>query len=156
MPMICSCHTEKTLLGIGSTNIPTPCSTCNQMPVCRLRCLQMFLFVFLARNKSKDLQRMRAVSKYLVGLRVPTALLIFPEGTDLSPSNHQKSLDFARKEGLAEYQYVLHPKVRANNVDCIPTWRRHGQEYALTSQCLDFHRVLHRVMAGGPRGAQSS
>lgn len=72
---------------------------------------QMLLFVFLARNKSKDLRRVREISRYLVGLGVPTTLLIFPEGTDLSPSNHQKSLEFARKEGLAEYRYVLHPKV---------------------------------------------
>lgn len=71
----------------------------------------MFLFVFLARNKSKDVRRVRDICDYLVALEVPTTMLIFPEGTDLSPSNQQKSLDFARKEGLAEYQYVLHPKV---------------------------------------------
>ncbi|CAM9850945.1 unnamed protein product [Pylaiella littoralis] len=73
---------------------------------------QMLLFVFLKRDKAKDLQRVREISDYLVELHLPTTLLIFPEGTDLSPSNHQKSLAFARKEGLAEYLYVLHPKVR--------------------------------------------
>lgn len=72
----------------------------------------MLLFVFLKRDKAKDLQRVREISDYLVRLNLPTTLLIFPEGTDLSPSNHQKSLAFARKEGLAEYLYVLHPKVR--------------------------------------------
>lgn len=72
---------------------------------------QMLLFVFLKRDKSKDLQRVREISDYLVCLNVPTTLLIFPEGTDLSPSNLLKSLQFAKKEGLAEYQYVLHPKV---------------------------------------------
>lgn len=72
---------------------------------------QMLLFVFLKRDKSKDLQRVREISDYLVCLNVPTTLLIFPEGTDLSPSNLLKSLLFAKKEGLAEYQYVLHPKV---------------------------------------------
>lgn len=72
----------------------------------------MLLFVFLARNKGKDLKRVREISNYLVGLNVATTLLIFPEGTDLSPSNHEKSLQFAKKEGLPEYQYVLHPKVR--------------------------------------------
>lgn len=76
----------------------------------------MFLFVFLARNKSKDVSRVRDICEYLVGLEVPTTMLIFPEGTDLSPSNHQKSLDFARKEGLAEYQYVLHPKVSIRSI----------------------------------------
>ena len=56
---------------------------------------------------------MREISEYLVCLNLPTTLLIFPEGTDLSPSNHLKSLAFAKREGLAEYQYVLHPKVRS-------------------------------------------
>ncbi|CBJ33474.1 Lysocardiolipin acyltransferase [Ectocarpus siliculosus] len=73
---------------------------------------QMLLFVFLKRDKTKDLQRVREISDYLVGLDMPTTLLLFPEGTDLSPNNHLKSLAFAKKEGLAEYQYVLHPKVR--------------------------------------------
>ncbi len=72
----------------------------------------MLLFVFLKRDKSKDLQRVREISEYLVYLNLPTTLLIFPEGTDLSPPNHLKSLAFAKREGLAEYQYVLHPKVR--------------------------------------------
>ncbi|CAM9576845.1 unnamed protein product [Ectocarpus fasciculatus] len=73
---------------------------------------QMLLFVFLKRDKAKDLQRVREISDYLVGLNMPTTLLLFPEGTDLSPNNHLKSLAFAKKQGLAEYQYVLHPKVR--------------------------------------------
>lgn len=73
--------------------------------------MQMLLFIFLARNKAKDVRRLREICGYLVSLGVPTTLLIFPEGTDLSPSNHLKSLDFAKEQGLAEYQYVLHPKV---------------------------------------------
>ncbi|CAM9267777.1 unnamed protein product, partial [Hapterophycus canaliculatus] len=73
---------------------------------------QMLLFVFLKRDKAKDVQRVREISNYLVDLGLKTTLLIFPEGTDLSPSNHLKSLAFAKKAGLAEYQYVLHPKVR--------------------------------------------
>ena len=71
----------------------------------------MLLFVFLARNKAKDVRRVREISEYLVGLNAASTLLIFPEGTDLSPSNHEKSIQFAKKEGLAEYQYLLHPKV---------------------------------------------
>lgn len=73
--------------------------------------LQMLLYVFMARNKAKDVRRVRDISEYLVGLNAPVTLLIFPEGTDLSPSNHEKSLQFAKKEGLEEYQYLLHPKV---------------------------------------------
>lgn len=74
---------------------------------------QMLLFVFLKRDKAKDVKRVREISNYLVDLGLKTTLLIFPEGTDLSPSNHLKSLAFAKKARLAEYQYVLHPKVSA-------------------------------------------
>ena len=71
----------------------------------------MLLFIFLARKKAKDVRRLDEICDYLIGLKVPTTMLIFPEGTDLSPSNHLKSLGFAKKQGLAEYQYMMHPKV---------------------------------------------
>lgn len=77
----------------------------------------MLLFVFLARDKSKDVRRVREICDYLMDLKIATTLLIFPEGTNWSRSNQVKSLAFAKKEGLAEYQYVLHPKVR-------PVWFR--------------------------------
>lgn len=93
----------------------------------------MFLFVFLARNKAKDVRRVREISQYLVGLHVATTLLIFPEGTDLSPSNHQKSLQFAKKEGLAEYQYVLHPKV------CTKSQNVHN---VMCCVCVDSHALI--------------
>lgn len=88
--------------------MPSPLLYC---AIAFLIALQMLLYVFMARNKAKDVQRVRDISEYLVGLNAPVTLLIFPEGTDLSPSNHGKSLQFAKKEGLEEYQYLLHPKV---------------------------------------------
>jgi len=35
---------------------------------------------------------------------------LFPEGTDLSPSNVIRSNKYAEKNNLPNYKYVLHPK----------------------------------------------
>ena len=43
--------------------------------------------------------------------RSPYALLLFPEGTDLSDENKQRGHVFAESRGLQLYNYVLHPRV---------------------------------------------
>ena len=53
--------------------------------------MQAFLFIFLARNdREGDLKRLRARLTHMVGHGDDVALLLFPEGTDLSPSNQEK------------------------------------------------------------------
>lgn len=37
-------------------------------------------------------------------------ILLFPEGTDLSPSNIVRSNKYADKNNLPNYKHVLHPK----------------------------------------------
>lgn len=73
---------------------------------------QAFLFPFLSRkDRTKDLAAVRDRIRH--ALRVSTSPLvvaIFPEGTDLSPTNRDKSLAFARARGLAEWQTVLVPR----------------------------------------------
>ncbi|CAM9676502.1 unnamed protein product [Choristocarpus tenellus] len=73
--------------------------------------MQMFLFIFLARDRRRDVVHIRRVARYLNHHKVPTALLIFPEGTDLSANNLKKSQAFAAVKGLPQYKYLLHPKV---------------------------------------------
>jgi len=73
--------------------------------------MQSFMFVFLARDKSKDLQHMENVLSYYTSNSQPPSLILFPEGTDLSPRNIAKSDTFAAQNGLPKYKYVLHPKV---------------------------------------------
>jgi len=69
---------------------------CNSYPfVCR-------------KDRNKDLETLRRVSFLGGGLKL--ALLLFPEGTDLSDSNLQKSHAHAEKEGLSKYTQVLHPR----------------------------------------------
>ncbi|EKX36980.1 hypothetical protein GUITHDRAFT_116847 [Guillardia theta CCMP2712] len=73
--------------------------------------MQSFLFVFLARDKSIDLKHMGEMLGYHTNNKLPLSLILFPEGTDLSPHNMAKSDAFASQNGLTKYRHVLHPKV---------------------------------------------
>ena len=42
----------------------------------------------------------------------PVQLLFFPEGTDLSPSNKEKGHQYAEKNNLPKYDYVLYPRTK--------------------------------------------
>lgn len=73
--------------------------------------MQCFLFVFLVRDKSKDLQHMQEVIGYHTQNGHPVTLILFPEGTDLSRNNLIESNAYAAQKGLPKYRHVLHPKV---------------------------------------------
>ena len=74
--------------------------------------MQAFLFVFLSRrDRDADLGTLRSVLSYCAhGLREPTAFLLFPEGTDLSASNLEKSREWAAKRGVAPFDHLLLPR----------------------------------------------
>lgn len=74
--------------------------------------MQGFRFLFLSRVWSKDSAHMHTLLSSFSQSNYPLQLLIFPEGTDLSYSNKQKSHIYAEKSGLAKYEYVLHPRVK--------------------------------------------
>ena len=38
-------------------------------------------------------------------------MVYFPEGTDLHPGGIKRSREFAEKNNLPQYEYVLHPRV---------------------------------------------
>ncbi len=40
----------------------------------------------------------------------PWQVMLFPEGTDLTARTKARSDEFARKNGVECYQYVLHPR----------------------------------------------
>lgn len=73
---------------------------------------QILLFVFLSRNWATDKGYLHHLLAYLVDCKYPYQLLIFPEGTDLSDSNKKKSHDFAAKNELRKYEYVMHPRTK--------------------------------------------
>jgi hypothetical protein len=50
---------------------------------------------------------MRELLQYTVRHAYATTLLLFPEGTDLSASNLEKSKKFAESKGITPTHYVL-------------------------------------------------
>lgn len=72
--------------------------------------MQLALYIFLKRNRENDLPHISKMLAYLTSLRTVPSLLLFPEGTDLSQSNIEKSNRFATENNLPQYQQVLHPK----------------------------------------------
>ena len=74
--------------------------------------MQSFLFIFISRKWSADERVIKKTISYFTETEFPLQLLIFPEGTDLSNSNKEKSHSYAEKNGLQKYDYVLHPKKR--------------------------------------------
>lgn len=75
-------------------------------------CMQMLLYIFLTRkNKDGDISHITRTLNYLsLTSNTPPSILIFPEGTDLSPSNVVKSHNFAKSKSLPELSFVLYPK----------------------------------------------
>uniref|UniRef100_A0A673HW31 Acyltransferase C-terminal domain-containing protein n=1 Tax=Sinocyclocheilus rhinocerous TaxID=307959 RepID=A0A673HW31_9TELE len=47
---------------------------------------------------------------YFCHIKEPLQLLLFPEGTDLTENTRARSDEFAEKNGLPKYEYVLHPR----------------------------------------------
>lgn len=81
---------------------------------------QILHHIFLSRNKDQDIPYIRKTMSYLLHADKKSLFLLFPEGTDLSPSNLSRSLEFAKEKGLREYKKVLYPKP-AGFVACLRT-----------------------------------
>ncbi|XP_011310828.1 lysocardiolipin acyltransferase 1 [Fopius arisanus] len=72
--------------------------------------MQMNGFLYITRRWEKDKDRLSRTLDYLVALQRRTQLLIFPEGTDLTPTSKSKSDRYAEKNNLPLYSHTLHPK----------------------------------------------
>jgi lysocardiolipin and lysophospholipid acyltransferase len=107
--------------------------------------MQFFLFLFLRRAWERDAAHIASLLGYFRAHGEPLSLLLFPEGTDLSPSNVAKSNAFAAKAGAPAYDYVLHPRTRGF-VHCLRELRAGGGAappavdalYDITLGYLDF------------------
>lgn len=74
--------------------------------------MQTLLYVFVSRKgKDQDVEHIGKTTEYLCNTGERPTMFLFPEGTDLSPSNKAKSKVYAEREGLPEMDYVLYPKV---------------------------------------------
>ncbi|XP_039605518.1 lysocardiolipin acyltransferase 1 isoform X1 [Polypterus senegalus] len=92
--------------------------------------MQVAAFIFIQRRWEEDRHHMEAMLDYFCDIREPLQLLLFPEGTDLTPNTQARSDEFAEKNGLQRYEYVLHPRTtgftfiverlrRGDNLDAI-------------------------------------
>ncbi|KEG11149.1 putative acetyltransferase [Trypanosoma grayi] len=71
--------------------------------------MQLFRYMFLSRRWDKDeemIQQMISHYHFSGG----ATIMLFPEGTDLSPSNVERSNAYAAKNGLPLFHHVLNPR----------------------------------------------
>jgi len=74
--------------------------------------MQLFLFLFLSRKWEKDQIYLEKQYTFFAQNKLPLQLLIFPEGTDLSPENQQRHREYSQSKNLTVYQYLLHPRIK--------------------------------------------
>jgi len=73
--------------------------------------LCMFPFIHRgSKHRDADLTRIGRICRYLSQLEVANALILFPEGTDLSPSSQERDREYAIAKKLRIYHHVLHPR----------------------------------------------
>ncbi|XP_069881413.1 lysocardiolipin acyltransferase 1 isoform X1 [Dipodomys merriami] len=72
--------------------------------------MQAAAYIFIHRKWKDDKSHFEDMINYFCDIREPLQLLIFPEGTDLTENSKARSNDFAEKNGLQKYEYVLHPR----------------------------------------------
>ncbi|KAG9333533.1 hypothetical protein JZ751_011413 [Albula glossodonta] len=72
--------------------------------------MQVASFIFIHRRWEDDRRHLENMLAYFCDIREPLQLLIFPEGTDLTENTKARSDDFAEKNGLPKYEFVLHPR----------------------------------------------
>ena len=69
-------------------------------------------YFFLSRNWHQDKNELTWKLNYLRATDSPYQILVFPEGTDLTPASKAKSDAYAETNGLPKLEYTLHPKSR--------------------------------------------
>ncbi|XP_056616665.1 lysocardiolipin acyltransferase 1 [Triplophysa dalaica] len=92
--------------------------------------MQMASFIFIHRRWEDDRTHMTNMLQYFCHIREPVQLLLFPEGTDLTDNTRAKSDEFAERNSLPKYEFVLHPRTtgftfivdtlrKGNNLDAV-------------------------------------
>ncbi|XP_054978364.1 lysocardiolipin acyltransferase 1 [Sorex araneus] len=72
--------------------------------------MQAAAYIFIHRKWKDDKSHFEDMIDYFCDIHEPLQLLLFPEGTDLTENSKARSNDFAEKNGLQKYDYVLHPR----------------------------------------------
>ncbi|XP_042222835.1 lysocardiolipin acyltransferase 1-like [Homarus americanus] len=72
--------------------------------------MQMSCFLYIRRRWEDDQRLMNNVLDYFSDIDHTFQVLLFPEGTNLTPETQKKSEEFARKAGLPSLSNLLHPR----------------------------------------------
>ncbi|CAG9767735.1 unnamed protein product [Ceutorhynchus assimilis] len=72
--------------------------------------MQMAMYIFINRNWEEDKKLLNNYIDYVAEMAYKHILILFPEGTDLTPKTKQSSDKFADANGLPKYKHVLHPR----------------------------------------------
>ncbi|EPY39125.1 acetyltransferase [Angomonas deanei] len=72
--------------------------------------MELFRYLFLSRSWEKDQSYLRDMIQFYKDTNDTVSIFIFPEGTDLSKSNIEKSNAYAVKQGLPQFYHVLTPR----------------------------------------------
>lgn len=72
--------------------------------------MQLSCFLYIKRNWTVDKIKVENMIGYYGSMKYKFSLLIFPEGTDLTPRTKIISDKYAEKNNLQKYDFVLHPR----------------------------------------------
>lgn len=72
--------------------------------------MEHYRFLFLSRSWENDEAYIKGMVDYYKRTGESVTILIFVEGSDLSPSNVEKSQEYAKKAGLPVFTHVLNPR----------------------------------------------
>ncbi|XP_018334204.1 lysocardiolipin acyltransferase 1-like [Agrilus planipennis] len=72
--------------------------------------MQLSCFLYVKRSWMFDKSKLEKILTYFCEMSYKFSLLVFPEGTDLTPETIEASTKFAEKNNLQKYSYVLHPR----------------------------------------------
>ncbi|KPA76216.1 hypothetical protein ABB37_07964 [Leptomonas pyrrhocoris] len=72
--------------------------------------MEMFRYLFLSRSWENDAKYIEGMVQFFHDTKDTPVVFIFPEGTDLSPSNVERSQAYAAKAGLPKFHHVLNPR----------------------------------------------
>ncbi|KAL1489346.1 hypothetical protein ABEB36_014259 [Hypothenemus hampei] len=72
--------------------------------------MQLAMYIFIKRNWKNDKSVFDNYIEYVKDNQYKHALILFPEGTDLTSKTLEKSDRYAKNKGLSQYKNVLHPR----------------------------------------------
>ena len=73
--------------------------------------MQAASFLFLKRTWEEDKSRIEDILNHFKKWLCGPQLLLFPEGTDFQEESREKSNQYAKKHDLANFEFVLHPRI---------------------------------------------